>query len=97
MTNKLPTVAEFFAQYAEKGVIFPAEGLWVKCRDGDLKQVTAVLPEYHENEYERIVPNGIGWGWYIRGRPNPPHTRRHHDKDIIAVLDYAGSVIAVEV
>lgn len=96
MTIK-PTVAEFFAQYAKRGHIFPDGGLRVKCRDRDVKQVTAVLPEYHENEYERILPNGTGWGWYISGRPNPPHTRMQHDKDIIAILDEAGNVIAGEV
>jgi len=92
MTNK-PTVAEFFAQYAEKGQPFYPH-LKVRQWDGTENEVlmVSVFPN-------RPIKSLDGFNRHIDGRFYPyGGTRSCADqRDIVAVLDDAGNVIAGEV
>lgn len=90
--TSLPTVAEFFAQYAEQGHIFPDGGLKVKWRDGEEDTIVLIFPAYVGSPHP-IQAICLGTRWRIDGNylfNGPFHA------DIIAVLDDAGEVIAGE-
>lgn len=94
----LPTVAEFFAQYAEKGHIFPDGGLKVRFHDGDEGLIMLIEPSHAVWE-QSIVNNYSARLWRIDGtyriaRKHKSRRPQPHDCDIIAVLDDAGNVIA---
>jgi hypothetical protein len=97
MTNK-PTVADFFAQYAEKGHIFPEPYLRVALRGGISTKIGAILPSYCF-QYTPIFDADDGsFKWSIDGKDGHDASDGHHASyDIVAVLDDAGDVIAGEV
>lgn len=89
MTNKptLPSVAEFFAQYAGAGVTFNPF-LNVRLSEGGEDIVLCVIPNKGRNKMFPIV--GVKYSYRINGKLELA-------QDITAVLDDAGNVIAGEV
>jgi hypothetical protein len=86
----LPTVAEYFAQYAEKGHIFPAPGLRVRLRNGKKVSILMVKPKYSRNLYP-VCSRGSGY-WRLDGFLNHPDNTEVYD--ITAILDESGNVLA---
>jgi hypothetical protein len=105
MTDKLPTVAEFFAQYAENGYIFnPPLKIVLKSKLFDNAFIAVVTPSYldecnplHGGFYELGLGKSTHMieSWKINGEWL--YHKGDKRRDIIAVLDDAGNVIAGEV
>jgi hypothetical protein len=102
--TKLPTVAEFFAQYAEKGHVWPEPGLRALLRNNLEGKVCVILSSYAHKELpvryvysfdvdgdERIVTSLCA----LDGLSSS-NDKSYSEDDIIAVLDGAGNVIAGE-
>ena len=96
----LPTVAEYFAQYTEKGHIFPAPGLRARLRNGSEDDVMMIAPAYSDstlriyNDYGHkrwdIQGNAFTFEvdyWILDSEPN---------YDITAILYESGNVVAGE-
>ena len=99
MTNKLPTVAEFFAQYKKTGHIFE-KPLNVRLRNGNKGLVVLIYPAYAKKLGEELLIKGVEYTpnqwitcWGIKGIWGKTND---HEGDIIAVLDDAGEVVAGE-
>jgi hypothetical protein len=96
----IPSVKDFFAQYAEKGHIFPAPGLRVRLRNRIGDDVMMISPQYAESELRIYGDNGgARWGIGGRGFGIAKHEwilRANPDYDIIAILDESGNVVAGE-
>ena len=100
-----PTVAEFFAQYAEKGHIFnPPLKIVLKNKCFTNAFIAAVTPSYldecnplHGGFYELGLGQGVHMieSWKINGQWL--YYKEDNRRDIIAVLDDAGNVLAVDV
>lgn len=102
MTNK-PTVAEFFAQYAEKGT---RRKFKVRLRNGDILEVKRIYPFSSYNTVYQIslknpqpirshayVP--IMHTWTITGQYHA--VTKLHRWDIVTVYGWFGRVLAGEV
>ncbi len=81
----IPSVKDFFAQYAEKGHIFPAPGLRVLTKDGIGLNVWGVAPNYSQENLVVMGQEGVKWN--LLGWGNP-------DYYIAAILDKSGAVVA---
>jgi hypothetical protein len=96
----LPTVAEYFAQYAEKGHIFPAPGLTVRLRHGSEDDVMMIAPAYSDSTLR--IYNDYGYKrWDIQGNAftfevNDWILDLEPNYDITAILDESGNVVAGE-
>lgn len=82
--SSIPSVEEFFADYADEGHVFKEPGLKVQLRDGGIEaMICAVLPKYDEGRYHII---GADDCWFIDGNAYN-NIGVPHSKDIIAILD----------
>lgn len=92
----IPSIKDFFAQYAEHGHIFPAPGLrGVKLVNGDCVTLIAVLPDYEpyrEYKYPLLINQYAHDKWYLCGKSTYDDSTRN----IIKILNESGNVIAGE-
>jgi hypothetical protein len=80
----LPTVEQYFSQFAETGKIWPGPGLEVRLRNTNKQRVMLVLPGYSEGYY-LVWASGAGC-WTIRGSYFDCEAAQN-EKDIIAVYE----------
>lgn len=92
MKNK-PTVAEFFKKFEKKGHIFSKRGLRVKLRDGSEEIIVLIYPPYADRGSPIEAKGYRDMNWEIDGKWIDNY---EDERDIIAVLDDAGNVIAGE-
>lgn len=90
----LPSVKDFFAQYAHGGYIFPAPGLRVRTRDGAVMFLSFIAPSYTKHMETFPIRGVKAHYWTLEGKYQNNGAKSTYD--ITAILDESGNVIAGE-